>query len=95
MADNFNPDPRFYQFTIPPAQIDCPVHRPGPYLFQSAGVQHQFNQSQLQFMPHWPHVSPATSPKGSSVSSSIDDMSQAGLAEIGAQTGPMRRRISY
>ena len=78
MADDFNPAPRFYRFTIPPAQIDCPVPRPGPYLFQSAGVQHQFNQSPLQFMLHRPHVSPATSPEGSSESSSIGDMSQPG-----------------
>ena len=78
MADDFNPAPRFYRFTIPPAQIDCPVPRPGPYLFQRVGVKHQFNQSPLQFMPHRPHVSPATSPEGSSESSSIDDMSQPG-----------------
>ena len=25
MADDFNPDHRFYRLTIPPAQIDCPV----------------------------------------------------------------------
>ena len=36
MADDFNPDPRFYRLTIPTAQIDCSVSRPGPYLFQSA-----------------------------------------------------------
>ena len=78
MADDFNPAPRFYRCTIPPAQIDCPVPRPGPYLFQSAGVHNQFNQSPLQFMPHRPHVSPATNPERSSESSSIDDMSQPG-----------------
>ena len=58
MADDFNPDPRFYRFTIPPAQIDCPVPRPGPYLFQSAGVQHQFNQSPLQFKKLWSWINP-------------------------------------
>ena len=78
MADDFNPDHRFYRLTIPPAQIDCPVPRPGPYLFQRAEVQHQFHQSPLQFMPHRPHVSPAKSPDASSESSSIDDMSQPG-----------------
>ena len=78
MADDFTPDHRFYWLTIPPAEIDCPVPRPGTYLFQSAGVQHQFHQSPLQFMPHRPRVSPALSPEGSSESSSIDDMSQPG-----------------
>ena len=78
MADELNPDHRFYWLTIPPAEIDCPVPRPGPYLFQSAGVEHQFHQSPLQFMPHRPHVPPAKSPEGSSESSSIDDMSQPG-----------------
>ena len=78
MAADFNPPPRFYRFTIPPAQIDCPVPQPGPYLFQSTGVQHQFNQSPLQFMQHPPHASPATSPEGSSESSSINNMSQPG-----------------
>ena len=101
MADDLNPATRFYGLTIPPAQIDWPVPRPGPYLFQSAGVQHQFNQSPLQFMPHRPHVSPATSPEGSSESSTIDDMSQPGSSRnrcpnwSDAETQKERKSFSF
>ena len=49
-----NSNNHFFWFTIPLTSLDSPVPRPGPYLFQRAGVQNylpHYNPSQVVPLP--------------------------------------------